>query len=229
MLTQKNIDVLMNEMQQTGSASVYYLAHNIELRESYIDELVYKSIAKFSILKLNITNIQNAYFEYLNFQNNPEAYHTEEETVYLDADAKYTYYYTVPNAASAYSKEFNARMPSAIYGKKRILFRRGVQAGDYNDPSPIQPIYTNSLSCEGCTFSELVEKRDNSQLDWKYLKLDEPVENDGVTYNYVTSDWYVFDTPNYPRVEKHMINVKQQTAFFISLERALSYKSQIEQ
>ena len=51
MLTQYNIDKLMQSIQNGEEVFLYYIAHNIELREGIIDEHQYKSVNKFKPIK----------------------------------------------------------------------------------------------------------------------------------------------------------------------------------
>lgn len=224
MFTESDIDYLANDIYNNGYSIIYYIAHMTELREDYIDELAYKSTPKFRILELKLTGIDNAYWELLNYQNHPELYHTEQEDVRLINQDKYTYYYTVPNKKTNYVKDINPRMPSAIYGKKRILYTNNVIKAEYNDPSLVKPIYTNVLKFNGISnATEILNLFDNGRLDWKYRKLDEPITVDNISFKYVTSDWYILDIENFPRIEKHMINTNKKTAFFINLWEAQSY------
>ena len=84
MLTQDNIDQMVTDLRAGRIVTVFYIAHQIELRESYIDELFYKSHSDFRVLPLVVTDVKNAYLEYLNYVNRPEQYHVEQEEVYID-------------------------------------------------------------------------------------------------------------------------------------------------
>ena len=228
MLTENQIDKLMQSIRGDGNSYVYYIAHRVECREGYIDELVYKSVPKFRVLKLKVRNIINAYFELLKFKNYPGNYHTESEETYLEDGSKYVYYYTVPNGSDHYTKDLNPRIPSAIYGVRRILWREGKVVGDYSDPSPIKEVYKNNLSYGDYKPNKVLTELNAGRLAWKYLKLDEPLLVDAIKFNYVTSDWYILDIENFPRTEMHLVNTKQKTAFFMTNEEAQSYVKQLE-
>ena len=223
MINQTKLEYLVSQIKQYGKTNIFYVASDIEMRETYIDELAYKSDPSFKILELTLTGINNAYWEYLRFKEYPELYHTEEEHVWQDNDTKYVLYYTVPNKERQYINEFNPRIPSAIFGKKRILYKNNTVIADYSDPSPIKPIYTNSLSYNALDANAVKQLLDNGDLDWKYKKLDPEVVINNISFKYVTSDWYIFDIDNFPRIEKHMINVNHKTAFFISNYEAQDY------
>lgn len=216
MLNQLDIDTLMQTIQNGREAFVYYIAHNVELREGYIDELAYKSNPKFRILKLKVTGITNALWEVQNYLSRPNNYHVEEEESYPSPNYKYVNYFIVPNNASSYSAPFNARMPSAIYGVRRRLFdSSGRQIGsDTTDPSPVKEVYTNELWYGNTQYSSLP-----STLSWKYKSISS-TNVDGITYRYLTSDWFILDIANFLRTEKVLINVKQKTAYFMTLEAA---------
>ena len=99
MLTQADIDSLMKTIKSGEPAYVYYVAHMIEGKETnMLDEHSYKSVSKFKVIKVEVENIQNAYFEYLNYINNPKNYHIEEEEYYYHPSAKYLQYFVVPNS-----------------------------------------------------------------------------------------------------------------------------------
>ena len=145
MLTQANIDALMQQIQNGRKTYIFYIASLVETREGYLEELKFKSVPEYKVVKLEVTNIENAYIELRNYKNHPENYHIEEEECWYDIYTKYVHYYIVPNSQGPYEKDFNPRMPSNIYGFKRILYNRGVLTQDYVDPSPIKEVYTNAL------------------------------------------------------------------------------------
>lgn len=123
MLSQNDIDTLMRTIQFGEHAYVYYVAHMIEGRETdVLDEHSYKDISKFKVVKVEVEDIQNAYFEYLNYLYKPDDYHIEEEEYYYDPSARYIKHFVVPNAESVYSKDINARMPSIIYGYTKKIY-----------------------------------------------------------------------------------------------------------
>ena len=230
MITQENIDSMMLDIQDNKDVYIYYIAHMVECREGYIDEYKFKSVQDFRVLKLKVNSISNAYFEYLNYKNNPSKYHTEQEESYLDEFTKYIYYYTVPNKANntVYTKDFNPRMPSIVYGVRRKVYRSGILVGDYSDPSPILPEYIKTMEYSNLSSSEVTRRFNNHKLDWKYQKRSTPIINDGISYNYITSDWYILDIENFPRTEKPLINVKQKTAYFMSNIDAQYYLKQLQ-
>jgi len=228
MINENELDLLHYNIYRYGYADLFYIAHKVELRESYIDELAYKVKPEFKIMQLKLTGIDNAYWEYLNWQEHPLDYHTEEETYWFNDNIKYVEYYTVPNKKQQYVDEFNARVPSIIYGKKRVFYKDNTLVANYNDPSIILPEYTNVLTYNDNTTEKVLELFNAGNLDWKYRKLDEPIYNDSTKFDYVTSNWYILDIENFPRVEKHLISIKQKNAFFTNLKDAYSmYKELI--
>lgn len=228
MLTQKDIDNLMLKIQSNIDAYVYYIAHMVECREGYIDEYHYKSAQDFRVLKLKVNNITNAYFKYLEFVDHPEKFHTEKEESYSDEFTKYVYYYNVPTTRPPYDRDLNPRIPSAIYGMRRILYKSGVVVGDYTDPSPIKPLYTNTPIYGDYDQGIVTEKLNDGKLDWKYIKLSRPLSDDGINYRFITSDWYILDIENFPRTEMPLINVKQKTAYFMTNNAAQSYMRELK-
>ena len=228
MLTQYNIDKLMQSIQNGEEVFLYYIAHNIELREGIIDEHQYKSVNKFKPIKIKLTNIVNAYIEYRKFKQNPENYHTEVEEEYYDEFTKFYHYYTVENESDSFIKGFNSRIPSIIYGYRRRIFEFDKEPRDINDPSPVIPIYTNNISYGDLFDDTLHQAQNNGLLDWKYIRVDEPIINDGIEYYNITSDYYILDIENFPRVEKPLINVKHNNAYFLELSDAFNYLRQLE-
>lgn len=222
MLTQANIDALMQQIQNGRKTYIFYIASLVETREGYLEELKFKSVPEYKVVKLEVTNIENAYIELRNYKNHPENYHIEEEECWYDIYTKYVHYYIVPNSQGPYEKDFNPRMPSNIYGFKRILYNRGVLTQDYVDPSPIKEVYTNALQYGNYNTTEIVQAYDNGKLDWKYIYLPNGMVVDGIEYHYLTSDYYILDIKNFPRVEKPLINVNQKTPFYMTNEDAQS-------
>ena len=227
MLNQQDIDNLMLSIQSGVDTYVYYIAHMVECRESYIDEYQYKSAQEFRVLKLKVNGITNAYFKYLDFAKHPEYFHTEKEEAYNDEFTKYVYYYNVPNTKPPYQKDLNPRLPSAIYGVRRILYKSGIIIGDYTDPSPIKPIYTNNIEYGDLSLGIANERLNSGLLDWKYMKLSAPISNDGIDYRFITSDWYILNIENFPRTEMPLINTKQKTAYFMTNNDAQSYMREL--
>lgn len=219
MLTQLDIDTLKKEIDDNEFAYIYYIAHMVETREGVIDENQYKSVNRFKVLKLKIDSIVNAYIEYLNFKNNPDNYHIEEEIEIYDAEQEFIHYYTVPNTNDK-SKDFNSRMPSIIYG----YTRKDVKSNTYmREPSLVKPIYTNTLELCGNVIDTF-----NDSVSWKYIKASESIKSDGVLFKYMTSDWYIINVTNFPRSEKTLIKVNDSTCYFTNPEDALSYMEQLE-
>ena len=222
MLNESNIDQLMQKLQNGNKAYVYYVVSLVQTREGYLEELKYLSVPEYKVVKIDVSGIQNAYIEYRNFKNNPENYHIEEEECWYDNYTKYVHYYMVPNSTGNYEKEFNARMPSNIYGYKRLMYSKGNLVQDFIDPSPIKEVYTNALSYYGHTTQQVKDLYDNGKLDWKYIYLPNPVNVDGIDYSYITSDYYILDVSLYPLVEKPLINIHQKTPFYMTNEEAQS-------
>jgi hypothetical protein len=229
MLTQNNIDTLKYKIDIGEKAEVYYIAHMIEGREiGTLDEFTYKGISDFKIIKIEIEDIQNAYFEYLNYENNKSTdYHIEEEECYYNPikDSageyeKYIHKFIVPNGESSYTKDLNARMPSIIYGYTRTITLNGEEK-TITDPSPVKPVYKQSKEHGFVVDSDY-------NLDWKYKHLDPAAIVDGIEFDYITSDWYILSLKNYPMIEKPLINVKDHSAYFMNLEDAFSYLEQLK-
>lgn len=235
MLTQYDIDKMKQEFQKGNLVDLYYVASLIELREGVVDEHTYKSFPKYRIIKIKCRDVVNAYFEYLNFVNNPDNYHTEEEEVWYseDDDGKYINYYTVPNKENSYEKDFNSSMPSIIYGVRRKLFYRyqgTEEIREFNEPSPIKPVYTNTIEYGDLSQSEAEQAQNSGLLDWKYYKVDSDhsVIDDGIEYFNITSNYYILDIVNFPRTEKPLINVKEKCAYFLDRCEAFNYMKQLE-
>lgn len=220
MLNQFDIDNMMKSINEGSPAEIYYVANMLETREGILDESEYKSNPKYKVIKVKITDIRNAYFYYVDYLNNKDNYHEEQEEEYYDMNTKYIHYYTVPNADSSYVKGFNANVPSMIFGYRRKLFTEdGIIT--HIDPSPIKEVYTNRL--------EICNKQVDwsNDLNWKYMKLDNPAIDDGIEYKYVTSNWFVMQCENFPRTEHILVNTKQVTSYFMNLEDAFNYVAQI--
>ena len=228
MLKISDIDYLHNLIAKNGKAPVYYLAHQIELRGEYINEVAYKSVPSFKVIKIWLQDIQNALWEVQNFREHPEEYHTEQEERIIDADHKYIYYYTTQNNDESYTLPFNPRIPSSIYGTKRILFSHGKVIGEYNDPSPVLEEYTNLISYGDTNNEVALQMYKDGDLNWKYKDAPEGTIMDGIPYKYLTSDWYILKALNFPRTEHFLINVKKKNAFFLNEFSALSFKEEAE-
>lgn len=228
MLTQADIDSLIMSIQSGEPAYLYYAAHMIEGRETDIlDEHSYKDVSKFKVVKIQVENIENAYFEYLNYINHPEEYHTEEEEYYYHPSAKYMQLFVVPNGEDSYDKDINARMPSIIYGYNRKVYGLDGVIKEVLDPSPVKAVYTNVLEFGDKTSTAVVEDMISGRLDWKYMALDPAAVVDGIEYSYITSDWYILTLKNYPMIEKPLINTKQHSGYFIDIQDAFRYIEQL--
>jgi hypothetical protein len=227
MLSQKDIDSLMIQIQSGEDAYVYYVAHMIEGRETDIlDEHTYKDVPRFRVVKIKVKDIQNAYFEYMNYLNNPSNYHTEQEECYYTSTAKYIHYFITPNGKSSYSVDLNPRMPSIIYGYKRKIYI-GENVNTVVDETPVNEVYVNDLEYGDMTAAQVKQALSSGKLKWKYLTLDNYAIVDGIQYKYITSDWYILDFENYPMIEKPLINTKQYSAYFIDIRDAFNYMDQL--
>jgi hypothetical protein len=245
MITSKDIDTLMQSIKAKKDTYLYYVASLIETREGILDEHIYKSNDAFKVVRIKLTGITNAYLEYVKYHNdaNKESnYHTEIEECWYGRYKKYTHFYTVPNDKGTYTKSFNSRMPSIIYGLRReILDTVNHTIVEVSDPTPVKPVYTNTLVygdnqsvALGNTSAALKKAVNttksfytNNGLDWKYLPLD-PIETiDGIDYRYVTSNWWILDIENFPRTEKPLITADEISAYFVDLESALNYIDQL--
>ena len=233
MLTQLDIDNLMQSIQSNEDTYIYYVAHMIEGREvNSLDEHTYKDISDFKVVKVKIENIENAYFEYLNYIKNPDNYHNEEEVeYYYNPRSEYINTFVVPNGTDSYDKDINARMPAIIYGYKRKII---IDNGNNNDgidvetPTPVKEIYTNVLEFGSMNSGQIEDAMKSKKLDWKYMELKDPAIVDGIEYKYITSDWYILTLSNYPMVEKPLINVKQHSGYFVDINDAFNYIEQLK-
>lgn len=228
MLSQADIDYLMKTIQSGEPAYIYYAAHMIEGRETNIlDEHSYKDVSEFKVVKVQVENIENAYFEYLNYINHPENYHIEEEEYYYRPSAKYIQCFVTPNNDNNYNKDINARMPSIIYGFDRKIYKIDGTVNEIHDPSPVKVVYTNALEFGDKASNDVIKDMISGKLDWKYMAIDPPANVDGVEYSYITSDWYILTLKNYPMIEKPLINVKQHSGYFIDIQDAFRYIEQL--
>jgi hypothetical protein len=228
MLSQNDIDNLMKSIQSGKKTYVYYAAHMIEGRETDIlDEHNYKDVSKFKVVRIEIENIENAYFEYLNYINNPNNYHIEEEEYYYHPSAKYIQCFVTPNNSGTYEKDFNARIPSIIYGYDRKVYNIDGTSKEVKDPSPVKVEYTNTLEFADMNNSEVNKCMKSGKLDWKYKKIDPPEIVDGIEYSYITSDWYILTLKNYPMIEKPLINTNQHCGYFVDIQDAFRYIEQL--
>lgn len=220
MLKMRDIDFLQYKLQNGDQPKIYYIAHKVELREGLEDEITYKSKPEFSVIEIEVQSVQNALCEVMNFQQFPYQYHTVAQTVILSPTEKYVYHYTASNV--------DLKIPSIIYGASRTLYQNGSAMMAYNDPSPIQPVYTNDLSFMGFIKSACEKLFDDGELDWKYQKAPEGTVIDGISYKYITSPWYILETDDKYHLEHHLVNVNKKNALFLYAEDALSYKEELE-
>lgn len=226
MITELDIDNLKQKIMTNQPAELYYVASMVELREGTIDEAHFKSVPYYKVMKIRITDISNAYFEYRNFINHPDQYAIEEEEEYYALNSKYIHQYTVPKTTEK-TNYFNPRMPSIIYGYRRLDYNyKGELIGQDVSESPVKPIYTNSLQFAGQNNAAVMDLYNQNKLAWKYAPCNEVV--DGIQYNYVTSDWYILKSSTIPRSEHILINTKQKTSYFTNLQEAFYFLEQCE-
>lgn len=226
-----DLDIIKQRLQAGEEVLLYYVASFLECREELIDEHMFKSVPYFNIIEIKCTDVVNAYYELLEYYKNPDNYHVEQEITYTNPNYKYIKYYTVKNKEASYDKDFTSSMPSIIYGKRRkLLMHQGGEdiIKEFNSPSPVKPIYTNNLEYGDLQGAALQDAINNGSLDWKYMKVDIPIEDDGIEYFYITSDYYILDIQNFPRTEKPLINVKDYSAYFLDVNDAYNYKKQLE-
>lgn len=215
MLNEYEIDKIMQKIQNNEPVYIYYVASESEGR-AILNPDIYKSCNRFKVIKLKVSNIKNAYFEYMNFINNPDNYVKSSYSVF-DNDAKYTYYYS-------YKKdESMPYIPSIIYGTAI-----GTEENIDYDPSPIKSVYTNNPLYGDYNFNSVENALNTNKLDWKYLRLESPINIDGIDYRYVTSNWYILDVEGFTFIEKPLINVKQLSSFFMNMDDAYNYIEQLE-
>ena len=225
MINQYELDILMQNLQAGEDVYIYYVTSLTEMREAKLDEHQFKSNNKFIVLKLKFNGASNALFEYQNYLADPSEYHIEEENCFYDVNTEYIHYYTVPNGESSYELPFNPLNPSIIYGYREQVFVNKTQTKDHVNPSPVKEVYTNKLEYGDYTEAEAIAAKNN--LKWKYKELNPEVVVDGISYQYVTSDWYILDIVNFPKTEKALINTTQRSAYFADLSSALSYIDQL--
>lgn len=229
MLNQMDIDNLMVDIKNDGKAYLYYVAHMIEPREGLLDEHIYKSSSKFKVIKIEVNDIKNAYFEYLKYVEDPSQFHIETEESYYDYNTKYINRYIVPNSTGPYTKDLNSRIPSIIYGYRREIFDTVNHVRkEITDPSPVKVVYTNTLEYSDCISETVKSLFNDGKLSWKYKKLNNKEIVDGIEYEYITSDWYILDVKNFPRTEMPLVNIKQNSAYFVDLVDAFYYIDQLE-
>jgi hypothetical protein len=231
MLNQYDIDIIKQRLQNDEEVYLYYVANLIEIREGVLDEHIYKSVPQYTVIRVKCTDVVNAYSEVLNFKNNPDNYHVEEEETYITPSNKYIKYYSVPNKKESYDKDFTASMPSIIYGyRRKIISRHNGEdvISEFNEESPVKPIYTNNPEYGNYNSQQIKDCLDTGLLDWKYMKVDKPIIDDGIEYYYIYTDWYILDIENFPRTEKPLINTKSYSTYFLDIYDAFNYKKQLE-
>ena len=228
MLNQKDIDDIMLKLQAGERAYLYYAAGKTELKGiTDSQEFSHKDEPRYIPIKVEVTNIQNAFFEYLKYKNNPDMFKIEEEEVWYDPNTKYIHRYISP-IVDEFSAEFNSRTPSAIYGVRRDVYKKGILIKSYTDPTPVKEVYTNAIEYGDLSNAEVLEKIDDGSLSWKYMKLEDGEVVDGLRFNYVTSNWYILTISNWAKVEKPLINIKDKCAFFTSVRDAYYAIDQLE-
>ena len=232
MLSQYDLDSLMQTIQADGSVDIYYVVHMIEPREGILDEHIYKSSSKFKVIKVTLTDIYNAFFELLYYLDHTDEYHTEEEDSYYDRFTLYKNLYTVKNSDTIgpFQKDLNPRMPSIVYGYRRKIIDSSTDTEiEINDESIVKPVYTNNMVYGDLIPADISDLYDQGKLDWKYQSVgDAPVEVDGVEFNYVTSPWYILTLSNFPTIEKPLIKTDELNSFFTTLQDAFDYIEQLE-
>lgn len=228
MLTQSDIDKIVLNINDGIDQYIYYVAHYVETREGVIDESQYKSNPKFRVIKVQVESIQNAYQELLRYQEHPDLYETETEIAMYDAYTEYVHTYTIPTPAKSYTKEINPRMPSIIYGISRRAVTNDGTIHINNDKSPVKAVYVNHLEYGDLSDSHVQDRYENKELDWKYITLTTPAIVDGIEYKYITSDWYILKTIDFPKLEYPLIETDAKCAYFMSPQEAFSFIKECE-
>ena len=227
MLTEKELDVLMQRLQINETVYLYYVAHGIEGRERHLDEHQYKSVSKFKVVRVELTDIVNAYQEWNYFKKNPDEYHVEEEIEFHRKETTYYHYYLTKNTEGPYEKDINPRMPSIVYGRTKRVYVGEELVQEVHERSPVMQKYTNFPVYGDLYGAALDEAIQNGSLDWKYTKLVAPADVDGIMYNYVYSNWYILTLKDYPTIEKPLIYAGERSSFFVDLEEAFNYIDQL--
>ena len=228
MLTQYDIDKIMQSIQNGDEPYLYYIANMIETRNGLMDTHIYKSSTKFKVIKVQVKDIKNAYFEYLDYLNDPDNFHIESEESYYEDGIKQIYNYVVANAKNSYEFDINPRMPSVIYGTNKEVYDEATNLFMNIDIAPPMDYeFTNTLIYGDNTYSQTLEDINNGKLDWKYRKLNSAALVDGVEYQYLTSNWYVLDIKNFPSIEMPLISTNKQNCYFTQLNDALNYMEQL--
>lgn len=227
MLTEKELDILMQRLQADETVYLYYVAHGIEGRERWLDEHQYKSLSKFKVVRVQLTDIVNAYQEWLFYKNNPDEYHIEEEIEFHRKETTYHHYYVTRNTTGPYEKDINPRMPSIIYGRTKRVYVEDELVQETHERSPVMQKYTNFPSYGDLYGAELAAALESGKMDWKYTKLAAPADVDGIMYNYAYSNYYVLTLKDYPSIEKPLIYAGERSSYFVDLEEAFYYIDQL--
>jgi hypothetical protein len=227
MLTEKEIDKLMQRIQAGETVYIYYIAHGIEGRERWLDEHQYKSLSRFKVVRVELTDIQNAYPEWVYYRSHPDEYHVEEEIEYHRKETTYYHYYMTKNTSGPYNLDINPRMPSIIYGRTKRVYVDNELVQETHERSPVMQRYTNFPKYGDLYGTELSQALESGKMDWKYTKLAAPADVDGIMYNYAYSNWYILTLRNYPSIEKPLICAGERSSYFVDLEDAFFYIDQL--
>lgn len=234
MLTQKDIDNLKLRIQNKETPTLFYVADYNETRDSNGYNASNKTHNRYKVIEIKIKDIHNAYLEYLNYTNDTEGtkYHIEEEIEHYDykMENAIVHRYIVPNGKKTYSKDINPRIPSNIYGIKKVYnnFNDSEETFEYVTPSPIKPDYTNVIECGDLSEAEAKALLESKKLDWKYMTLENPAIVDGVEYKYITTEWYWLETINFPTIEYPLIIAGYSACYFTKLEDAWEFIKECE-
>lgn len=239
MLKQKDIDELMNKIQNGETPILFYVCDYNETRDNN-NNADFKTNHKYKVLEVKLHNIISAYDEYLKFYADYTSALEEHKEYPLDhlinfhVEEDYEYYdyldihrichkYIVPNGDSSYTKDLNPRIPSKIYGECKVYKDK-----EYVTPSPIKAQYTNLIEYCGFTEAEAKQMFEDGKLDWKYVKLDNNAIIDGIEYKYLYTNYYILETINFPTVEYPLVNVTEKCNFFTNLEDAWEFIKECE-
>ena len=231
MLTQKNIDNLKLKIQNGETPTLFYVCDYQETRNNNEANSIYKTNHKYKVIEVKISDVCNAYYEYLAFKEHPENYHVEEEYEHYDYINNHLCIrkYMVENLKESYNKDINPRIPSIIYGEKKIYSGFNGDKLSYINPSPIKPIFTNTLEYGDLKGNDVLNEYEDGNLSWKYMTLENKEIVDGIEYQYLYTDWYYLKTINFPTVEYPLINVKNnKCSYFMTLEEAWEFVKECE-
>ena len=231
MLTQKDIDNLKLKIQSGETPTLFYVCDYNETRNNNERNAGYKTDHKYKVIEVKIKDIHNAYYEYLNYINNPGDYHMEEEIEHYDymTDHSFIRKYIVKNPEEYYTKDLNPRIPSSIYGERKIYDAADGGKLQYDTPSPINVLYTNKLEYGDLVGNDITAQYNKGNLNWKYMHLEEKAIVDGIEFEYLYTDWYYLETINFPTVEYPLINVRnKKCSYFLTLEEAWEFVKECE-